>query len=175
MKPINLISIILILGLIGFEAWLIWRRNRKVLVKGKDDFLLLMLVLAAALFLFPFQENDLVEEAVRNLLGLMALMTTMFIKRGMSVDGIEKVFFTVPWKTILVVEAVGRSDTEAIFYFHRKKGGKWKLFFKMVDVKGALDFAAERVNEVKVDPKLFQTVQKYETYRTKYQKQRIKK
>lgn len=175
MKPVNIIAISLILVVIVYEAWLIWRRNRTIVVKGKDDFLLLMLALVAALFIFPFQDNDLVEEAARNLLALMALLTTVSIKRGFSPAGLEKVLFTVPWQNISMIEAAGRGDTEAVFYFHRKKGGKWKLLFKMTEAKAALDYCAARVPDVKVDPRLFQNLQKYDTYRTRYQKQKSEK
>lgn len=164
MKLVNLIVIALIIIIIGYEAYLILKRNRTVEVKGTDDFLVLMIILLIILLLFPFNENELVEEAVRNLLAIVAVISSLFVKRGVNNKGLVKICFIIPWDKIeSVVVEESKSSSKGIFHFYLKSGliSKWKLQFGLRQVEPALDLCASKVKDVKVEPELFQKIEKY--------------
>lgn len=92
---------------------LILKRNRTIKVKGHDDFLTVSLVLLFSLLIFPSNENTTVIESFRNIFFLVFVFATFSIKRGISENGIEKVFFTIPWdkiKTIRIEEESNKAN-----------------------------------------------------------------
>ncbi len=162
------ISIFLLIVVILYEAYLIYKRNRSVLVKGKDDYFVLMALLLMTFLIFPFKQNELLADAVRNLLLIVAILTTFLIKRGINEQGVVKVFFTVPWKKItsVVVEENKSSSSNVIFHFYSNSDwiSKWKLQFKLRHVETAMDICAKYVEEVKINPELVAKLQKYKNY-----------
>lgn len=163
-KPINIVIIIFSLILIGYEAFIILKRNRTIDVKGTDDFFVVMVLLLVVLVIFPFSENELLEEAIRNMLVIVTVISSLFIRRGLSDKGLVKICFIIPWENITsIVVDESKSSSKAIFHFYLNSGfiTKWKLQFGLRQVEQALDMCATYIKDVKVQPELFQKIQKY--------------
>ena len=91
---------VLALLVLAAEVWFVLKRNRQIKVKGKDDFFTFALVLLFCMALFPLDQAGALLESFRNVVLLMAVFGTLAIKRGVSDQGIEKLFFTVKWDQI---------------------------------------------------------------------------
>lgn len=168
MRTINVISILILIIIIAYETYLILKRNKTVLIKGNDDFFLVMVLLLIVLLVFPFNQNELVEEAVRNLLTIVAIVASLSIKRGINNQGIVKVCFIIYWNQIshIIVEENKSSSSKAIFSFYLKSGfiSKWKLQFNLKNIEPALDMCAKHVSDIKINPDFYQKIQKYKNY-----------
>ena len=80
MTVINYMVSILALAVLIYETYLVIRQNRRVTVKGKDDFFTFCLVLLfTSLLLRPDPGAEFVE-SLRNTLILMALFFTLAVK-----------------------------------------------------------------------------------------------
>ncbi len=131
---LNYILCILALILLGWEAWLVARRNRTIEIKGKDDFFTLCLVLLFAMLLLrPNEEAGLIE-SLRNTLILMVIFFSMTVKRGVSVRGIEKLGFVVPWDEITSVRIAPYQMNRLVLTFSDKRRS-YKLFFPQYRLK----------------------------------------
>ena len=69
------------------EVVFILKRNRKIVMKGKDDFFTFTLIVLFALMIFPLSEMGSVVESIRNILILVAIFGSAGIKRGFSEKG----------------------------------------------------------------------------------------
>ena len=82
MTVLNYMLSILALAVLIYETYLVIRQNRRITVKGKDDFFTFCLVLLfTSLLLRPDPGAEFVE-SLRNTLILMALFFTLVVKRG---------------------------------------------------------------------------------------------
>lgn len=125
---------ILALLVLGAETYLVIKRNRTIAVKGKDDFFTLCLVmLFAMLLLRPSAEADLVE-SLRNTLILMALFFSMGVKRGISVRGIEKLGFVIPWEGVEAIQIAPYQMNKLVLLCTAGKRS-YKLFFPKYRIK----------------------------------------
>lgn len=97
---INLFVCLLLLTGIGFEAFLILKRNRTIRQPGKDDFMMIMFVIVAVILIVPLNNATSAIEAMRNVLILVFLFGTLAIKRGVNEKGIVKSFFFIPWQSV---------------------------------------------------------------------------
>jgi hypothetical protein len=134
MTLFNYALCILALAALGAEAYLVMKRNRTIAVKGKDDFFTLCLVmLFAMLLLRPSVEADLVE-SLRNTLILMALFFSMGVKRGISVRGIEKLGYVIPWERIEAIQVAPYQMNKLMLLCTAGKRS-YKLFFPKYRIK----------------------------------------
>lgn len=93
----------LAIALLIVETYLVIRRNRTIIVKGKDDFFSLCIVMLFAMLLLRPDEGTDQISALCSTLVLTAIFFSMAVKRGISGRGIEKFGFYIPWEKIVGV------------------------------------------------------------------------
>ena len=134
MTVINYMVSILALAVLIYETYLVIRQNRRVTVKGKDDFFTFCLVLLfTSLLLRPDPGAEFVE-SLRNTLILMALFFTLAVKRGISEKGVVKLGFVIPWKKVTTVEIAEYQTSKVIARFTTGKR-QFKLIFPKYQLK----------------------------------------
>ena len=92
------------LVILCWETWLIIKRNRTIILKGKDDFLTFCLIL---LFVMLFLRSNMDESflvSLRNTLVLTAIFFSIAVKRGISEQGIVKLGFLIQWDQIRKIQ-----------------------------------------------------------------------
>lgn len=134
MDVVNYVVCIMALIALCAEAWLIVKRNRTIVVKGKDDFFSFCLIMMfAMLFLRPNEAAGLTE-SLRNTLVLMALFFSMAVKRGVSTRGIEKLGFVIPWERLQEIQIEPYQMSKVAVYFQTEKG-RFKLLYPRHQLK----------------------------------------
>ena len=135
------------------EIWFVLKRNRKIRVKGKDDFFTFALGVLFLLALMPLSQRGNLLESFRNVVVLMAAFGSLSIKRGISDAGIEKVFFTVPWSQIrqLCLEPY---QTQKMVLVCRTDKMKWKLYLHRYQLRDVLYQIQKYRSEVLIEPSL---------------------
>lgn len=92
------------LVILCWETWLIIKRNRTIILKGKDDFLTFCLILLfVMLFLRPNMDESFLV-SLRNTLVLTAIFFSIAVKRGISERGIVKLGFLIQWDQIRKIQ-----------------------------------------------------------------------
>lgn len=92
------------LVILCWETWLIIKRNRTIILKGKDDFLTFCLILLfVMLFLRPNMDESFLV-SLRNTLVLTAIFFSIAVKRGISEQGIVKLGFLIQWDQIRKIQ-----------------------------------------------------------------------
>lgn len=123
-----LLCIVALAALVG-EVYLVLRRNRTIVVPGKDDFFILCLVLLFAILLLGPNEDASMVESLRGTLILAAIFFSIAVKRGVSPRGIVKLGFVIPWDRIqkIRIEPYQMSKLKVSFY---TEGRQYKLLFQ---------------------------------------------
>ncbi len=132
---LNYAICILALLVLGWETWLVAKRNRTVTVAGKDDFFLLCMVMLVAMLLLRPDIMAGFLESLRNTLVLMALFFSLAVKRGLSVRGVEKLGFVIPWDQIEQVQVEPYQLNRLVVYFYTRKKHRFKLFYPKYKLK----------------------------------------
>lgn len=92
------------LVILCWETWLIIKRNRTIILKGRDDFLTFCLILLfVMLFLRPNMDESFLV-SLRNTLVLTAIFFSIAVKRGISEQGIVKLGFLIQWDQIRKIQ-----------------------------------------------------------------------
>lgn len=143
------VSIMLLAG-IGYETFLIYKRNRTIQLPGKDDFMTTMLVIWAIIFVIPLNQMTTEIEAIRNILMLIFVFCTFAIKRGVHEKGIVKVFFIIPWRLIRQVHVDQHQMTQAKITFKSDKFSV-KLIFPIYSLARTLDFVSIHCPDILVE------------------------
>jgi len=144
---INYILSIVLLAGIGFEAHLIYKRNRTVRMPGKDDFMTMMLVIWVVMFVIPLNQMTTAIEAIRNVLILLFIFSTFAIKRGVNEKGVVKVFFTIPWHLIRQIQVDQHQMNLAKMTFRADKFSV-KLVFPLYALSQTLDIISTYCTDV---------------------------
>lgn len=146
MKINYVVCFVLMIGIMC-EIYLILKRNRKIILKGKDDFMLFSLLVILILFIFPIASPVTLIENVRNILLLILVFGTTAIKRGVSESGIEKVCFTIRWEEIRKIY-VNMYQISKIEVICETRKGKYKLLFSKYQLKELLKVTEKKVSEI---------------------------
>lgn len=125
----QLLLCILCIGIIIFEVYLIAKRNRKIIVKGKDDFFTVTLIMFFLILIMPLDQSASVLVALRNTLAIVSVFATLAIKRGVSERGIEKIFYFIPWNNIIKVKINSYQSVKVMVYFELYSNKTAKLIF----------------------------------------------
>lgn len=144
-----LICMVLLAG-IGYETFLIYKRNRAIRLPGKDDFMTMMLVIWAIVFIIPLNQMSTEIEAIRNILILLFVFSTFAIKRGVNEKGIVKVFFTIPWYLVRQIQVDPHQINQAKIAFKTDKFSV-KLIFPMHSLSRTLAFASSYCSNILID------------------------
>ena len=110
---------------IFWMAWLIFKRNRTVECKGRDDYIIYAIIVILLVYLFPLREDDdyLVISALRNSMMYLAFFSSLIPRRGISEKGIVMALFTIPWSQItdLRVEEYMTNKLQVVFVAYNLK------------------------------------------------------
>ena len=126
------------------EVVFILKRNRKIVMKGKDDFFTFTLIVLFALMIFPLSDMDSMVENIRNIL---------ILKRGFSDKGMEKIFYTVDWDSIQSVH-IDEYQTSKIKVVCQTEKGKHKLYFGKYKLKEVLRVLEQHVSNIYIQSSL---------------------
>ncbi len=149
MIVVNYLISIAALAVLVYETWMVIRRNRRITVKGKDDFFTFCLILLfAALILRPDPEADFLV-SLRNTLILMAIFFTLAIRRGICEEGVAKLGFVVPWSRIQKIQ-IAEYQTSKIMALFTTEKGRYKLIFPRYRLKELVYELQKHVSEVLV-------------------------
>ncbi|HIS81520.1 MAG TPA: hypothetical protein IAB52_08670 [Candidatus Scatomonas merdavium] len=154
---------VLLAGLI-WEVCLILRRNRTILLKGKDDYFTFCLVVLFVVIIFPFSNVAGIVESIRNILLLILVMGSAGIRRGFSEKGLEKVCYTIAWSDIQKVY-VNEYQSAKIQVICQGKKMKHKLLFTRPQLPEVLRVVEKRVSEIYIQSTLQQDIKKPKTKR----------
>lgn len=104
MTVINYMVSILALAVLIYETYLVIRQNRRVTVKGKDDFFTFCLVLLfTSLLLRPDPGAEFVGKPSQYV-NPDGIVLYLAVKRGISEKGVVKLGFVIPWEKVTTVE-----------------------------------------------------------------------
>ena len=151
------LCVLSMLCIIG-EIFLILKRNRKVQLRGKDDFFTFSLVVFFAIIIFPLAEMSSMVENIRNILILGAIFGTAGIRRGFSEKGMEKVCYTIAWEQIKTVR-INEYQTSKIQVICQTARGKHKLLFSKHLLKEVLRLKEKHVPDIYIQSALENTLQ----------------
>ena len=153
MTILNYLISIAALAVLVYETYTVIRRNRRITVKGKDDFFTFCLVLLFAALIFrPNPTADFLV-SLRNTLILMAVFFTLAIRRGICKGGVAKLGFVVPWKEIRQVQVAEYQTSKVVAVFTTEKR-RYKLFFPQHKLKNLVYELQKHVPEVLVEESL---------------------
>ena len=153
MTILNYLISIAALAVLVYETYTVIRRNRRITVKGKDDFFTFCLVLLFAALIFrPNPTADFLV-SLRNTLILMAVFFTLAIRRGICEGGVAKLGFVVPWKEIRQVQ-VAEYQTAKVVAVCTTEKRRYKLFFPQHKLKNLVYELQKHVPEVLVEESL---------------------
>ena len=149
MIVVNYLISIAALAVLVYETWMVIRRNRRITVKGKDDFFTFCLILLfAALILRSDPEADFLV-SLRNTLILMAIFFTLAIRRGICEEGVAKLGFVVPWSRMQKIQ-IAEYQTSKIMALFTTEKGRYKLIFPRYRLKELVYELQKHVSEVLV-------------------------
>lgn len=134
---LNLTVSILIILACFYIIYLVFKRNKKIIVKGHDDIFTIALIMFFVIIIFPITQTITLMEIVRNICIYTFLFSTFAINRGISEKGFEKVFFTVPWSTIEEIE-ISICQTAKFQVVCNRGSFHFKLIFKNIQLKKVL-------------------------------------
>lgn len=146
------VSIAAIIGLI-IETSIIIGRNKKIAVKGKDDFFTFTLVLLFAILIFPYSASSTTLESIRNTIIIVFIFATLGIKRGLTQRGIEKICYTIPWEKIKAVRIDSYQNTKIMTIFETDNR-KYKLIFHKFQLKKVLTEVEKHVDNIYIQSSL---------------------
>lgn len=153
MELLNIIFSLLLLSLILYETFLIFTRNRKIIVKGKEDFFTSVLLVFFTMILFPIKENGTLIESFRNTLIYLAIFGTLPIKKGLSSNGFEMSLFSIPWSSCpeILMQDTFNQNFEIII---QGKFVKLKLIFHKMNFQNAVSLIQKYAKDIKVQVSL---------------------
>lgn len=153
----NYLLCFLFIACLVIEIYFILRRNRTIIMKGKDDFFTFTLVVLFALVIFPLSDMDSLTANIRNILILVAIFGSAAIKRGFSEKGMEKIFYTVKWEDIQEIH-IDAYQTAKIKVVCQTKKGRHKLFFGKYRIKEVLRVLEQHVSNIYIQSSLEETL-----------------
>ena len=153
MTALNYLISVAALAVLVYETFTVIRRNRRITVKGKDDFFTFCLILLfAALSFRPDPAADFLV-SLRNTLILMAVFFTLAIRRGICEEGVAKLGFIVPWNKIQKVQVAAYQTSKVMAVFTTSKG-RCRLIFPQHRLKNLVYELQKHVSEVLIEESL---------------------
>lgn len=150
---INYALCILFLAFVIFETYLVISRNRKIEVKGKDDFFTAILILVFVLLIFPFDLSDALIISLRNTLAILSVFASFAVRRGLMPKGVAKFGFIIPWSKIetIYLEPSQYMRFTAIF---KTKKYRMKLSFHVVSLQEVFNYLTSYSSNIMVEKSL---------------------
>lgn len=149
----NILASIVLIVCILAEIYLILTRNRKVIVKGSTDLLVHVIILAAAVIIFPLSANFEITEAVRDILLFAAIFGSAAIKRGIFEKGIVRFFRVTGWDKIESAKIEEYQATK-IAAFYKTGSREYRLIFHKPQLKSVLFETEKHIRQVTMQESL---------------------
>ena len=139
--------------MMGWEAYTIFTRNRKIEIKGRDDLFLFVLLLGFFMILLAPKEGAEIATAVASVSVLAAMLFQLTVKRGITKQGVQKLFFCIPWDLIqeVKIEMIEMSRSKAYFVTAERT---YSLIFLNRDIRKVIYEFQKRRIKVYTDGKL---------------------
>lgn len=159
-----LICIFCVILLIG-EILFIILRNRRIVVKGKDDFFIPVLILLALMLVSPLDNSSSLISALRTTLAIMVIFVSFAVRRGVSERGVEKIVFTIPWAKLTAVNINPCQSTTVTAVFITSTRHTYRLIFHYVRLRPLLRELQKHLNrnQILLEKSVEQALQKYPT------------
>lgn len=156
----NYVLCIFLMACLGLEIYLIIKRNRTILVRGRDDYFIAVMVLAAVLLLMPYNYSIDWLEALRNTTAIVVVFGSFGIRRGLSARGIEKLGYHVDWADVKDPRIEQYLTSGLVLRFNGKKHAH-RLLFSFSTLKKLLYEFQQHGFDVMVQQEIWN---KYEQY-----------
>ncbi len=128
MAVIYYVIIFLAILAMGWEAYVIFVRNKTVRIKGSDDPFILMIAMGVSMLLLAPQNEAVLATAIASICVLAAELFTIPIRRGLSDEGFQKLFYCISWKDIRET-AMERAAMSRVKLYVKTDGGRRSLLF----------------------------------------------
>ena len=147
-----IIAFLAFLALI-WEAYTIFRRNKTVKVKGRDDPFALMIALGVSMLLLAPQKEAVLATAVASIIVLMALLCTLLLRRGFTEEGMQKLFYLIPYADMKEAK-IERVQMSRVRCHVITEGGSRSLLFLNREMKDAVRILQKHGVTVYLDKEL---------------------
>lgn len=166
---IEIVLIILLIVVLFLILYRVLTKNKKILFKGHDDYIYSALALIIILAINPVSETMSYYGILRSMLLLIVVFAQFAIKRGISQQGFEKIFFTIPWEKIqdVYIQALTTSVSKIAITIEMKNKLRFKLHFKINRLPKIVNFLETKLPEVKVETEL---IKKYKELSKSFKK-----
>lgn len=160
---IDILLIILLLGMLIAITYRVITKNKKILFKGHDDYIYSAIILVVILAINPVSETMGYYGILRSLLLILVVFAQFAIKRGISENGFEKVYFTLPWDKIdeVYIQSLATSANKIAITVQMKNKLKFKLNFNINKLREIVAFLETKLPEIKVEKELVDKYNKY--------------
>ena len=152
---LNVLLCVLAIVFVFWMAWLIFRRNRTVECKGRDEYLSYAIIIILLVTLFPISKDEeyMVISAVRNIFLYLAFFSSLLPSRGISEKGMVMALFTIPWSQItdLRVEEYMTNKLQVVFVAY---GMKHKLIYNRARTREVIHALQKYVGDVYMSKEL---------------------
>ena len=149
----NYIIIMILSALIVSTAIFAIKRNKRIVIAGKEENFIILAVLFLSLFIIPLEAHIGALQAIRNVLLYLLLFSTYFMKRGLSENGFEKFFITIKWQNIRCV-FVERYLINSVLIRAVAGDKEYGLIFKQFKLNEVLAYISKRVTDIRVDSRI---------------------
>lgn len=149
----NYIIIMILSALIVSTAIFAIKRNKRIVIAGKEENFIILAVLFLSLFIIPLEAHIGALQANRNVLLYLLLFSTYFMKRGLSENGFEKFFITIKWQNIRCV-FVERYLINSVLIRAVAGDKEYGLIFKQFKLNEVLAYISKRVTDIRVDSRI---------------------
>ncbi len=137
---VDWILVVLLSALLIYFAYLIFRRNRSIKVKGSDDFIYSTFLMLILILINPVDFNMSLVAIGRSILLYFVMFFQFAIRRGLSERGFEKIFFHIPWEKIELIEVSEKPSMRGKILVTAQDSGKFRfnLFFSIAKTEEVL-------------------------------------
>ena len=91
---------VIALFFMGYEVYVILSRNKTILIKGSDDYFLFMILLGTFMILLSPEEKAPLASAIASICVLVTLLFQLAIKKGLTEEGLQKLFYRISYSDI---------------------------------------------------------------------------
>jgi hypothetical protein len=116
------------------EVYLVIARNKKIIVRGNDDFFITSMVLLGVLLLFQYSDHIDWLEALRNTTAIVVVLASFAVRRGITNEGIQMLFFLIKWENVRDIRIEQHLTSKLAFRFTGRNANHM-LFFSYATLK----------------------------------------
>lgn len=174
---VDWILVVLLSALLIYFAYLIFRRNRTIKVKGSDDFIYSTFIMLILILINPVDFNMTLVAIGRSILLYFVMFFQFAISRGLSERGFEKIFFYIPWEKIEQIEVSEKPSMRGKILVTAQDKGKFRfnLFFSIAKSEEVLSYLNRFVpKQLLIRQDLAGKLEQYSQLRDNYSRPNVK-